>query len=323
MKAKDAFIISLKSDVLPAWSPSGANARNEAASLYGDFFFPSEQLAENASNDGQYHPNVVSKGCGVIGASSVTIMKAEEFNVPKANFDKSLDPMRGVLIEVNIDNGQTKRQMALDRAALKACRIAILSERQACRRILICKNVPEKIAFLWVIGNSSNKITAAEVKARLKDMTVSPDVASDLRALDKLENDEPLVFVKELNQHLRVKIGTYGAPKKVRVPKKKKVLKEFVLSYKQHATSMPVLIQMTPGQSLPIISAPRGYPGMQTGDIPGPAEEKNKPQLKRKIEQTPYLKTLNIYRYQENFREEYRNSVEWQNKLAGQDKYHS
>ncbi len=83
---------------------------------------------------------------------------------------------------------------------------------------------------------------------------------------------------------------------------------------------MPVLIQMTPGQSLPVIGAPRGYPSLKEGDMPGTAEEKKKPQQKRKIEQTPYLKTLNIYRYQENLREENRNSVEWRKKLAERDR---
>ena len=81
--ARDAFVLNLRNDNLPAWSPSGGSARKEAESLYGDFFFPHEQSAE--SDEPSY--NVVSKGCGLIGASSGTIMKAEEYNIAKVLFD--------------------------------------------------------------------------------------------------------------------------------------------------------------------------------------------------------------------------------------------
>ncbi len=320
LAARDAFIASLKKDNLPAWSPSGANARNEAAALYGDFFFPNELSTEKELDDEGSHPNVVSKGCGVIGASDATIELGKEFNAAKVNFDKSLAPMRGVLIEVEKGGGQPKMQMALDRAALKACRIPVLSERQACRRILILETIPEKIGFLWGKGTSTNKIPVAEVRSRLNDMTVSPDVASDLRALGQLDEDEPLIFVKELNAHLRVNIGVYAKPDFVRVPKRKKVLKDKLLTYTQYPTSMPILIPMIAGQSLPDISAPRGYPGQKEGSDPHVgAEVKKKESRKRKLEQMPYLKTLNIYRYQENLREEERNSAVWRKRLAERD----
>lgn len=323
--ARDVFVSSLKKDDLPAWSPSGVgvDARNAAAVLYGDFFFPNELSADKEakeSGDEKSQRNVVSKGCGVIGASTATIDEAVKFNKAKVNFDRSLDPMRGVMIEVEMLEGRPKIQMALDRAVLKACRIPVLSERQACRRILILMTIPDKVAFLWGKGTSTNKITVAEVESRLKDMTVSPNVASDLRTLGRLDKDEPLVFVKELCPHLRVKIGAYGKPKSVRVPKRKKVLKELLLIYTQYITSMPVLIQMTPGQSLPVISAPRGYPSQKEGGISETKEEKKKPQQRRKLEQTPLLKTLNIYRYQENLREDERNSAAWRMKLAERDR---
>lgn len=316
--ARDAFVHSLRNDNLPAWSPSGGSARKEAESIYGDFFFPHGQSAE--SDEPSY--NVVSKGCGLIGASSDTIKKAEEYNIAKVHFDKSLNPMRGVYTEVGIKGKEDKPnvQMYLDRAALKSCGLAVLSERQTCRQILILKSLPAKVAFMWVSGNSSNKVTIAEVRARLRDMSISPDVASDLRTLDLLDQDEPLVFVKELNPHLRVKIGTYGKPKIDRVPKRKKVLKELLLTYKQHATSMPVLVPMAGRDALPNISGPRGYLDANEEDALEETEKKKKPQQRRKLEQKPYLKTLKIYRYQEDLREGERMSAEWRKKLSAQIK---
>lgn len=310
--AKDTFIRSLRDDDLPAWTPSGGNARSEAAALYGDFYFPHEQ-SDESSDESSY--NVVSKGCGLIGASPDTIVKAEKYNTAKRNFDTILNPMRGVYTEVGVEGKEDKPnvQMFLDRAALKSCGLSVLSERQACRQIKILESMPATVKFMWVSGNSSSKMTIAEVRSRLRDMSVTPDVAADLRSLDRLDQDEPLAIVKKLNPHLRVKFGTYAIPKIERVPKRKKVLKEMVLTYKQHATSMPVLVQMAAGESLPEdISGPRGFLDEdEMGD-----EEKKKSQQRRKLEQTPYLRTLNIYRYQEESREEVRKSEEWRKKIA-------
>ncbi len=329
LAARDAFISSVKKDGhLAAWSPSlktntSANPRAEAIAIYGDFFFPNntsraDRLDEEEKEDGELHPNVVSKGCGVIGASPETIEKANDFNLAKSNFDESLKPMRGALVAVESGTGKT-RDMALDRAALRACRIALLSERQACRKVLITTDCPAKVIFLWVSVPSTKKMSVAEVRAKLRDMIITPDVRHDLALLDALENeDEPLVYVHQLNPHLRVKIGNY----KMKVNEKdqndrkagrKSVVEGALMTYKQKTTSMPILVPMEPGQALPVISGPRGYNGHD--DV---SEKKKEPQRKRKLEQSPYLKTINVFRYQEKFRHETMICDDWREKLKAE-----
>lgn len=317
VSARDAFISHVRQDTLPVWAPTDGFVRPEAAALYGDFFFPNDPLDESDPG-AKSHPNVVSKGCGVIGASPSTIEMARAFNLAKEEFNASLVPMRGNTILVEQGEGRKAVPMALDRAVLKDCGLSVLSERQACRRILILEAIPARIAFLWVSVPSNSKVTVAEVRLRLQDMNISPAVASDLRALDLLNDDEPLVFVKELNPHLRVKVGDYQTPDFVRAPARKKVLKDKLLAYTQYTTSMPVLLQMAPGETLPLIRPPRGYPGQAaSGNPDAKTKEKNKPQQKRKLEQVPYLKTMKIYRYQEVYRQEIRRSAEWLRKLEG------
>lgn len=324
--ARDTFIDSLKNDShLAAWSPSvrinpGANPRAEAIAIYGDFFFPNntsraDRSVKDEDEENDIHPNVVSKGCGVVGASPETIINAECFNSAKLNFDERLKPMRGALIDIEIGPGK-KREMALDRAALKACRIPLLSERQACRKVLVTKRCPAKVIFLWVSVPSTKKMSVAEVRARLRDMTVTPDVKHDLSLLDVLDEDEPLVYVHHLNPHLRVKIGNYETKKKEEEGRKertvgrKSAMEGALMTYVQKTTSMPILVPMEPEQALPEISGPRGY--LDRDETP---VKKKEPQKKRKLEQSSYLRAINVFRYQEIFRCEIINSDDWRKKV--------
>ncbi|MHB8697754.1 MAG: hypothetical protein ACYC9J_06920 [Sulfuricaulis sp.] len=324
VKVRDAFLIGVKKDAeLVAWTPSvdinpGGDPRAEAVAIYGDFIFPNNTAADATDKDEERgHPNVVTKCCGVIGASVATIELAVKFNKAKDNFDAALKKMRGTMATFETSPGIT-RQMAFDRAALKAYGILRFSERQACRKIVITNKCPVKIIFMWGTAPSTKKITVAEARAELRDRPQSHDVKRDLDKLDGIKNeDEPLVHVKQLAPRFLAKIGMYEPPKNRVVKGYKKVLKDMLLTYKIKSASMPILVPMAEGQNLPEITPPRGY-----GDADNAKKKNIKPKKQTspndkrvKLEAEPFLKTMNVYRYHKGLRATIIDSEEWKKRL--------
>lgn len=306
LAARDAFVVSLKADLgLPAWTPAAPdnpqNARYEAAALYGDFNFPqADLLSENAKPPER---NEVVKGCGIVGASTRTIELAEAFNEAKKHFDVALKPMRKNWVPVEIEPGKPEHTEKLDRVALKIKGQALLSERQACRQICILKQIPSRVIFSWVNVPSTQRITVNGARKLLRDMTTTPDVAADLRALDGLPEDEPLALFKPLAPHMRVNVGNYVIPDPAkRSAVRKKVLKEKILKYTQYPTAIPVLVPMSPGDQLPKITGPR-TDAAKNGVTDGNRQRTKAPRKKQKVGQEPYLRSIGVYRYQQAWRE--------------------
>jgi len=334
-KARDVFLSSLKQDAnLPAWSPlENPGARLQAASVYGDFFFPSGTRVPGATsasaateNKTKLARNVVTKGYGVIGASSRTVDLALGFNKAKADFDAQLEPLRNLSVEVDRGPGKAKEQMHLCRAILKECHIPLLSQKQACRRILIWKEIPESIAFMWGKSESICRLTVSEAKKILADMNTTPDVAADMRFANSLPDDEPLAYVEDISPHMRIRIGIRQTPdpndpnelKRQARATGERTMKDRIIIYKINKTAMPMLLLMSPGDVLPTIKPPKVDPNSEedVSSIKTVSRKKPNSSPRRKLESTPCFRTLDIYRYQSDQRDEVSRDEKWIAKLA-------
>lgn len=330
---RDRFLTSLKSDDhLPAWGPGEGEtdpvaARAAAASLYGDFFFP-DQLGRGGTEDDL--TNELSKGYGVVGASKETVELAVEFNREKKKFDeKTLNPLRKETVAIDLGPGHEKISMQLDRAVLKACGLATLSEKQVSRKIWILDKVPERIIFTWATTSSTTYITVRETRERLRDMSVTPKIAAGLRELDRLPNDEPLALVRSLLPHMRVNFGYYDEldqqthKKRMKDAQRKYAIKESLIKYKQFATSMPVLVMMDEKLHLPKITPPKMI--VNTDAVGQDSGNKQKARKRRKHSKLAdkalidLSDNLRIYRYEQSKRDKVYNSAKWQEILARED----
>lgn len=285
--------------------PDHAHAsRDEAASLYTDYFFPKTGLDEG--EDEETHPNTVSKALGVVGASVRTLEAAIKFNNEKDRFAETLATMRRKQIEIkrSIKGKERVVQLELGRVILRLCRLGELSQRQACRRVLIVTPHPDAIGFTPARVRTITRLTTVEARDLLRRRDETLSVRKQLGQLAAIPWDEPLAVVSDLTPHFRANVSWYqgeGGARYVRGQRAR---------HKQYRTSMPLLIPMEAGDKLPVIRWPAN------NDLDSASTSSRRRRAHEKLEDSSFLPAIHVYRYRPERRDDIRRTKKWQERLG-------
>ena len=216
---------------------------------------------------------------GLIGASETTLDSARALNQAKDDFKQAvlaLKTLRKSQADALISDLHKRENTVA--TALRRMGTARLNLKQTYRHIPLLLVKPLKVGFTWSKqGRTIQRITVAEAQKLLSKRQATPLITTALQKLSGLSPTEPLARARPVVPHLRANI-VFDA--------------NFNPQRRLVQTPLPVLVPVKPNQTLPEF-------------VPIPPDPIGQERLKRsdvKIEDTPFIPLLGIYRYKEPFR---------------------
>ena len=206
---------------------TGAAAREEAARAYRAIQHEDSQL-----------PQETHQAYGVIAASPSGAHIAREVNGAKDRMRSAVESLRLWFVSQQSPESGRAKDLAL-RQALGLVNVPRFHYRQAKRHIKILPRCPLQFGFTWLRTRDVHCITKADAQRRLGELLGLHGVAAEMRRLGAVAEREKLVVVNLTRPKARMNIlwerGVEGGK-----PKRQAIL-----------ATMPILIPMEPGESLP------------------------------------------------------------------------
>ena len=217
---------------------------------------------------------------GLIGVSGDTLNAALACNEAKDVFKSAVLALKALgknQADILLSDLQTREpEVSL---ALRRMGTARLNLKQAYRHIPLLKIKPVKVGFTWSKqGRTIQRISVAEARRLLSKRQSTPLIQGALSKLASLSENEILARARSVVPHLRANI--VFDPNTV-TPHRRLI-----------QTPLPLLVPLLPGENLPEF-------------VPIPPEPIGQDRLKRsdvKIDDTPFIPMLGIYRYKEMYR---------------------
>ena len=224
-------------------------------------------------DDGQ-DPSAVIMCPGLLGASSSTLGRARELNLSKDRLRAVLVAMEKIRIQERDPVTEEVVKMSLARFALHAMGRARLHRHQAWRNWRLLGARPAGLGFTWAHTRKVMRIDVDIAQRWLADKGDSPDILQQRELLASLPRDQPLAHIKKSPTHVRVNL-TWAAGEKA-------------LQASQVCAALPVLFPCRAGEALPPFAALR-----QSSE----ADPGRRKRHDRKVEETPFLPAIHVYRY--------------------------
>jgi len=259
----DEFLASFSAeDDFPIWLngyQDGQLARQEAVRVMGQITYESEQ----GHNESVTAP-------GLAGVSADTCELALRLNEAKQHIEELSVKWRKVVVKNRDGDSVSLVQDAFAQAGLPR-----IHRVQLYRKLVLLDSKPDRVGFFQAHSRSVAKVDHAGVERLLRRQ--GGDDLSVRMALGKLNSlpfDEPLAHVKVTPSHVRANISWRKKGQIVRI---------------MRHSSMPILYVSKKADVLPLFSPP-GEPDAQRPRL--------RP-LDAKLEETPFLEAINVYRYRE------------------------
>lgn len=216
---------------------------------------------------------------GLIGASDTTMNSAQTLNAAKDEFKQAVLALKSIRKnQADALLAELHERDPKVASALQKMGTARLNLKQTYRHVPLLTTKPVKVGFTWSQhGRTIQRISVAEVRNLLSKRPSAPMIEIALNKLASLSANEPLARARSVVPHLRANVVFDDSV----TPKRRLV-----------QTPLPLLIPLRTGESLPefipIAPQPMGQERLKRSDI--------------KIEETPFIESLGIYRYKEAFR---------------------
>lgn len=232
---------------------------------------PREQLHLTLGNiyyqDDAMDAREVEVNPGLIPASAPTLTAIAALNSAKT-------ALQATLAEIDRYGSVYHHDPHFTRQVLSECGWGRLHRKQAVRTLPIITERLLKVGFTWAHTTDVQKITPMQARNQLEQLADNPYITRQIQLLDALPPDEPLAMAKQSALHIRANLlfvdATGGnARRQVRAHM------PLFFAYRQN----PVIPPFAP----PKESSARDPRRLRRSDI--------------KLEDTPFLPTLNVYRY--------------------------
>lgn len=156
-------------------------------------------------------PREIIVCAGFIGASADTLLLAQEVNVAKERFKKSILALKAAKISPTDESLSFQLEdifakSTLANFSLKKIGLARLHLKQCYRKIPVLNAVPQKISWTWAHTRAIKKITVAQATQMLLKKGNDIGIQLQLQKLAHLSPHEPLAIVQELAPHLRANL---------------------------------------------------------------------------------------------------------------------
>lgn len=266
---------------LPAWiqgqpkNPSTAEwalAREAIVELVNDLVY----------QDDEQKPGSTTQLPGVIACSPETLQTLDELNQVKKAFHGVLMALDQIKIEEESESGSVI-MVTLTKRALAALGLARLNRKQTCRKFISVDFPLEYAGFFWARYVPSIRLTAQQaIEQKLQplgreDDSSDPMLQADYRLLRALPPNEYLAVINTEILHRRVNLSRVENPK----------YSDFPLRCQRLAYA-PIFYRYDADFKMPRIR-------------PLPADPPDRDARKKRsdviIEATPYLRTVNVHRY--------------------------
>lgn len=224
-----------------------------------------EALAEFFYDDDQA-PTVSRKTHGLICASSGTLAAAEALNGHKQAFVAAWKALRKAI------KGRTGQHREL----LAAAGFARLHYRQTERQIVVLRERPVYMGFSWIHTHNVERLTQAQAYALLQRCGDDESIRRQIRLLEGLPVGEVLARVTPCLPQARVNVRfSAGGSRLIK-------------------SNLPILVTCAAGEGLPRHSRLRADSGK---------DEERLGRVDRRIEESPLLPAIRVYRYLPPYRE--------------------
>lgn len=263
----------LRDAPLPCWgwrAETFSQARAEASDILTRFVYTDDQ----PSRESVIYP-------AVLGASEKTLRLAAQLNVHKDRVRNLLKAMDDRLVTENIARGKTR---TLTAQVLAHEGLMRLHRMQVYRHVRLIHQRPDRIALGWARTRRVKRCRATDIqtmlKGRLRRAAYPGLILADMERLTYLGSGESLALVDQEPVHVRANLAWLkkDAPGWLR---------------RQVTLALPMLFTSRPGQMMPALK-----PLPNDADTGGSRVRRGG----RVLEPEPFLRTLPVYRYREEYR---------------------
>jgi hypothetical protein len=268
-RALNLFVRSLSHESAPVSAEAAASER-ESRRLVCDAYATISYAPDSQVNE--------SPVClGLIGGSAAVIGRAEAVNAAKDALREHCKKIQNVRVSVPVKDGkggQVVRMLPLVRVILRELQHSDLNLLAAYRKIPILSGRVGRVAYVRARTRSVYRKTRAEI-ATLLDGLDRPGVAEDRAQLQRLpERETHLALVKERYTNVRANVWFNGLDARNR-------------GRVQVSAELPLLYPLGRSKVIPEIK----YPQVEEGARPEARQRVGK------LEDKPFLETLQVYRY--------------------------
>ena len=253
----------------PLWlyNRDTAQARTALVEIVGQIFFEDDQP-----------PRSSVTLPGIVGASQASLQSARQLNAAKDQLQEVLRTLDSHGVRgTNPATGRVRQQRLSDLVLAKHG-LARLHRMQTYRHLRIIDKAPDKVGMTWAHTRRVKKTTVAAVNKELERMhkrggAQAPLIESDMVKLGYLTADTHLALVDKQPLHARANLAWRTSEGEWR--------------RKQMTVALPLLYPAKVGAPLP---------ALRPLDEPDDEIMRERSQGRR-LEDSPYLNTLAVYRY--------------------------
>lgn len=158
------------------------------------------------------NPREILVGAGLIAASQPTLMSLTRLNEAKDKFKAAMLALKKAKISIQDPyfvapfERLLKTRDSVVATSLKKMGLARLHLKQCYRRIPLFLDKPQKVSWTWANTRAITRVSVFEVKQKLMQRKMTPQITMELQKLARLSEHEPLAIVQELAPHLRANI---------------------------------------------------------------------------------------------------------------------